>query len=405
MICIGVNLLVMCFDHFDASENFEKIMTNINSMFVAIFSLEFLIKIIAFKLNYFRRKSYVVDFIILFFSIMSLLIDLFPSYFENRLFSPTVFRLLRLARFLRILRLFKVTNGIRTILYALINSLSSLFNIGLLLFLIIFIYAIFGMNFFMNVSYSYAGVTQEINFENIFSSILILFPVCTSAGWNVLLDSLSHEGLPFCDPNVKTNSSQSLTKGTCGSMALATPFLVTFIIITFFVVLNMYIAVILENFTDAKENMEKGLTDDDFDLFCQVWKRFDPSHSGYIKFEFLSEFVDSLHESASFIFCKSKKGPEVFYESPLRIPQPNIEKLISMDITVCVNNQVYFTDILEALTKNYLEYDKNINYEIKMRRPYKYTPVSSTSKYSEEASLCSNEVEPSTSDRKDDEIK
>jgi voltage-gated sodium channel type II alpha len=408
MLCIGANLFVMCFSHYGASESFENIITNINSIFVSIFAFEFLIKIISFKLNFFKRSSNMVDFIILVFSIISLLFDLFPSFFESHLFSPTAFRLLRIVRFIRILRLFKVTKGIRTILYALINSFSSLFNIGLLLFLIVFIYAIFGMNFFMNVSYSYAGVTEELNFENIFNSILILFPLCTSAGWNALLDSLSHEGPPFCDPNMKTNTSL-FTKGDCGSMALATPFLISFIIITFFVVLNMYVAIILENFTDAKENMETGLTDDDFDLYCQVWQKFDPSNSGYIKYEDLSDFVDSLHQSASFNLCKSK--PEIVFESPLRIPHPNKEELMSMNITICENDLIYFTDILEALVKKCLECDKNINFEklklihkIRYKRPYKYKPISSTLKYIEGQPLCSNDLEPSTSQKNHDEI-
>jgi len=43
-------------------------------------------------------------------------------------------------------------------------SLPALFNIGLLLFLIMFIYAVFGMQFFMHIKHS-AGIDEMFNFE------------------------------------------------------------------------------------------------------------------------------------------------------------------------------------------------------------------------------------------------
>ena len=55
------------------------------------------------------------------------------------LFSPTLFRVIRLARIGRILRLIRGAKGIRTLLFALMMSLPALFNIGLLLFLVMFI--------------------------------------------------------------------------------------------------------------------------------------------------------------------------------------------------------------------------------------------------------------------------
>ena len=96
--------------------------------------------------------------------------------------SPTLLRAVRVVRVGRVLRLVKGARGIRTLLFALIISMPALLNIGLLLFLVIFIYAVFGMNFFMYVKYD-AGINESFNFENIFRSMITLFPLCTSAGW------------------------------------------------------------------------------------------------------------------------------------------------------------------------------------------------------------------------------
>ena len=76
-----------------------------------------------------------------------LLSDLIEKYFV----SPTLLRVVRVAKIGRILRLVKCARGIRTLLFALAMSMPALFNICLLLFLVMFIFAIFGMSFFMNV--------------------------------------------------------------------------------------------------------------------------------------------------------------------------------------------------------------------------------------------------------------
>jgi len=55
--------------------------------------------------------------------------------------SPTLLRVVRVFRIGRILRLVKSAKGIRTLLFSLAVSLPALFNIGLLLFLVMFIYA------------------------------------------------------------------------------------------------------------------------------------------------------------------------------------------------------------------------------------------------------------------------
>ncbi len=378
MVCIFLNMFVMCLDHYGQSEKFETMLVYLNYTFIAIFTIEFIMKVIALNYRYFKIGLNIFDFVILIFSIIGLP---FENFIKNYLsISPTLLRVIRLARFGRVLRLFKATKGIRTILFALITSLPALLNIGLLLFLIIFIYAIFGMNFFKNVGYSNSGVTKEFNFENIYRCIITLFPLCTSGGWSVLLDAISHEGPPFCNPNITSNSSE-LTKGDCGSKALAIPFLVSFVVVTFFIIINMYIAIILDNFSEAKEDVQKGLTDDDFDLYYEVWQRFDPHRTEYIKYAELSDFVDSLYEKAAINPCNSTEENNILYESPLRIPKPNEEKIISMDIIICENYQVNCEDILEALKKNYFGNDEVIESVIKKKkRPENYYPISSTSK-------------------------
>lgn len=101
-----------------------------------------------------------------------ILSDLIEKYFV----SPTLLRVVRVAKVGRVLRLVKGAKGIRTLLFALAMSLPALFNICLLLFLVMFIFAIFGMSFFMNVKEK-SGLDDVYNFKTFPKSMILLFQV------------------------------------------------------------------------------------------------------------------------------------------------------------------------------------------------------------------------------------
>ncbi|CAF5094559.1 unnamed protein product, partial [Rotaria magnacalcarata] len=276
--------------------------------------------------------------------------------------NPTLLRVVRVARVGRILRLVKGAKGIRTLLFALAVSMPALFNIGLLLFLVMFIYSIFGMSFFAYVRKS-AGITDLFNFETFPNSMIVLFQMCTTAGWSGVYQALTNDQPPDCDPTLNTPSR----KGDCGDTAIATPFLVSYVIITSLVVVNMYIAVILENFSQAQEDVQQGLTDDDYDMYYEKWQRFDPLGLQFIQYDQVLDFVDAL-------------------EAPLRIPKPNYLILVRLNLPICENDRMHCVDILDGLTKYFLgtldtevasnEIDAPI--DIKKDRPKDYHPISTT---------------------------
>lgn len=102
--------------------------------------------------------------------------DIIEKYFV----SPTLLRVVRVAKVGRVLRLVKGAKGIRTLLFALAMSLPALFNICLLLFLVMFIFAIFGMSFFMHVKEK-SGINDVYNFKTFGQSMILLFQVSASA--------------------------------------------------------------------------------------------------------------------------------------------------------------------------------------------------------------------------------
>lgn len=323
MLIIGLNMFVMALEHYGQSQEFSAALESLNLLFIAIFTLECLCKIFAMRHFYFREPWNIFDFIVVSLSILGVVMK---EYVAKYFVSPTLLRVVRVVKVGRVLRLVKGAKGIRTLLFALAMSLPALFNICLLLFLVMFIYAIFGMSFFMNVR-KRSGIDETFNFETFSSSIIILFQMSTSAGWEVVLDPLMDEE----NDCQKPDPAQGI-EGTCGNKAIAIAYLISYVIVTFLIIINMYIAVILENYSQATEDVQEGLTDDDYEMYYEIWQKFDPNGTQYLPYNKLSDFVDAL-------------------EDPLRIPKPNELALVVLDINIYQGDQCYCVDILDALTK------------------------------------------------------
>uniref|UniRef100_A0A8C3R4R1 Sodium channel protein n=1 Tax=Cyanoderma ruficeps TaxID=181631 RepID=A0A8C3R4R1_9PASS len=318
LICL--NMITMMVETYEQNETKTNILSKINMIFVAIFTAECVLKLVALRQYYFSNAWNIFDLVVV---IMSLVGKVFEHFLP-----PTLFRVIRLARIGRILRLIRGAKGIRTLLFALMMSLPALFNIGLLLFLVMFIYAIFGMANFAYVKME-DGIDDMFNFQTFGNSMLCLFQITTSAGWDGLLSPILNTGPPFCDPNIHEDI------GECGKPAIGIIYFVSYIIISFLIVVNMYIAVILENFNVATEASTQPLGDDDFDIFNEIWQKFDPEATQFITFSALSDFADALPK-------------------PLRVPKPNRVQLTAMDLPVVSGDKIHFLDILFAFTKRVL---------------------------------------------------
>ncbi|XP_056152684.1 sodium channel protein type 4 subunit alpha A [Lampris incognitus] len=326
MVLICLNMVTMMVETDNQSPEKEDLLFKINVAFIVVFTGECLLKMLALRHHYFTVGWNIFDFVVVILSISGIMLsDLIEKYFV----SPTLFRVIRLARIGRILRLIKGAKGIRTLLFALMMSLPALFNIGLLLFLIMFIFSIFGMSNFAYVR-KHAGIDDIFNFETFGGSIICLFQITTSAGWDGLLLPILNREPPDCDPDIENPGSD--VKGNCGNPGMGIMFFCSYIIISFLVVVNMYIAIILENFNVAQEESGDALCEEDFEMFNETWERFDIEATQFIEYSRLFDFCDAL-------------------QVPLRVPKPNRLRLIEMDLPLVIGDRVHCLDILMAVTQ------------------------------------------------------
>ncbi|XP_057323891.1 sodium channel protein 60E isoform X2 [Microplitis mediator] len=325
-VLIFLNMLTMGIEHYNQPHPIFFILEVSNAFFTTVFGLEAIVKIIGLRYHYFTVPWNLFDFILVLASILGILMEDIMIDFPV---SPTLLRVVRVFRIGRILRLIKAAKGIRKLLFALVVSLPALFNIGALLALITFIYAIIGMSVFGHVR-KQGALDDMVNFETFGRSMQLLFRLMTSAGWNDVLESLMVQP-PDCDP---TPTSRQLN-GDCGSPLLAITYFTSFIIISYMIVINMYIAIILENFNQAHQEEEIGIVEDDLEMFYIRWSKYDPHATQFIRFSQLSDFIASL-------------------DPPLGISKPNVVALVSFNLPIAKGNKIHCLDILHALVKHVL---------------------------------------------------
>ena len=172
-MCHFFSQVAMMCDHFQQNEAWTFALDNLNLSFIVIFTAEMLLKMFALRHHYFAEPWNLFDFVVVMLSLAGLFLsDLIEKYFV----SPTLLRVVRVAKVGRVLRLIKGAKGIRTLLFSLVMAFPALINICLLLFLIMFIFAVFGMSLFKNVKIR-PGFDDVHNFQTFGKTFSLLFQV------------------------------------------------------------------------------------------------------------------------------------------------------------------------------------------------------------------------------------
>lgn len=204
-----------------------------------------------------------------------------------------------------------------------------------------FMYSVFGMSQFSFLEHK-AGITDVLNFETFQRSLFLLFEVSTSAGWDQFLEPMLYSSEPDCRPYTNNTQASNTTfeynGPTCNpNKGIAYLYLISYLLITFIIVTNMYIAIILENFDLATKEQDEPLTADDFEHFFDIWQAYDLKGSGYVSLPTFSNMLTTMDE-------------------PFKRPYPNIDFIIGLDMplfgSVQEGYQVYILDVISILAAN-----------------------------------------------------
>jgi hypothetical protein len=147
LICIFLNTITLAINWYDQSKYVDDLLDYINYGFAIFFAFEAIFKLIAFGARtYFRDQGNIFDLVIVVTSIISSIISLTMELDFGA--STTFIRALRISRVLKFVQRAK---QIRVIIDTFTYTLPALTNIGGLLLLFLYIFAITGVFLFADV--------------------------------------------------------------------------------------------------------------------------------------------------------------------------------------------------------------------------------------------------------------
>jgi len=252
-LIIMLNVLSMALEHYDQPEELTVFMIWLNVVFTVIFIGEAVIKSIADgPSNFIVQKWNQFDVFIVFVSIIGCVFDLaFPNA-DNLPINPTILRILRILRIARILKLLKKAKNLCLLLDGVKRALPQVGNLCILLLLMFFIFSALGIQLFGRLACSEAnpcsGLSNHAHFEDFGYAMLTLFRITTGDNWaGIMKDTLREP--PACD------DADDCLENCCASRILSPIFFIVFCLITQFVLLNIVVAVMMEELEGSIQDM------------------------------------------------------------------------------------------------------------------------------------------------------
>ncbi|XP_061622089.1 voltage-dependent L-type calcium channel subunit alpha-1D isoform X3 [Phyllopteryx taeniolatus] len=288
-VLIILNTLCLAIQHHGQSHLFNQAMDILNMVFTGVFTVEMILKLIAFKpRNYFADAWNTFDALIVVGSVVDIAITEINSAAlpvvkvivepgnteDSARISITFFRLFRV---MRLVKLLSRGEGIRTLLWTFIKSFQALPYVALLIAMLFFIYAVIGMQVFGKIAMvDGTQINRNNNFQTFPQAVLMLFRCATGEAWQeIMLACLPGK---LCDTESDYNPGE---ERTCGS-GFAIVYFITFYMLCAFLIINLFVAVIMDNF-DYLTRDWSILGPHHLDEFKRIWSEYDPEAKGRIK--------------------------------------------------------------------------------------------------------------------------
>ncbi|KFV89770.1 Voltage-dependent L-type calcium channel subunit alpha-1S, partial [Fulmarus glacialis] len=353
---ILLNTICLGMQHYNQSAEMNHISDILNVAFTILFTLEMILKLMAFKAKgYFGDPWNVFDFLIVIGSIIDVILSEIdvtspscpPSVVlclqdsdENSRVSITFFRLFRV---MRLVKLLSRGEGVRTLLWTFIKSFQALPYVALLIVMLFFIYAVIGMQMFGKIAMvDGTQINRNNNFQTFPQAVLLLFRCATGEAWQEILLDCSYGKL--CDPESDFAEGEEYTCGT----GFAYFYFISFYMLCAFLIINLFVAVIMDNF-DYLTRDWSILGPHHLDEFKRIWAEYDPEAKGRIKHLDVVTLLRRIQPPLGFgKFC------------PHRVA---CKRLVCMNMPLNSDGTVTFNATLFALVRTALKIKTEGNFE------------------------------------------
>ena len=246
---IFLNLLAMVAYRHDASSAEMTAQEVFDYFFTFFYVLEacLLVAAMGWKM-YWSNFMYRVDFVV---ALVGFLDFAIPSLREAGFGDA-----FRVARFLRLVKLIKISRGLRTLSLTFVQSLPAVVNISVLSALVIFIYACLGVSLYgdhagpFGPEFGNLALSEYGNFADFPRAFVVLF-VSYTGNWMSYFSDMFRD--QRCDALVAPASGIDAATGesslSCERDVGAIFYAFSFVVIAIFLLANLFVAVILEQFS------------------------------------------------------------------------------------------------------------------------------------------------------------
>jgi len=280
LTCIMLNIVSMACEVWDASDDYQLALDIIDIIFIVIFTIEAFLKISAYHFQVYVNDHWnVFDFVIVWIGWLALI----PSIGLG-------FNSLRIFRVMRIGRAFRLVQGaenLRMFFMTLLYASPSLFNIGLLIFVVFSIFAIIGISLFGDVGCGYldSGETLEmekeqcgnnmdkINFSAYPQAMNLLYRVSTGDAWTDIY-------------------TYYLNRADHPEVVQA--YFIFFFVFGGLMLFNLFVGVVLQEFDENREEEETYDSLHSVHVWRDEWRKYDPEATGRITAE---QFVQTVRSA------------------------------------------------------------------------------------------------------------
>ncbi|NHN31807.1 ion transporter [Paenibacillus agricola] len=221
LLCVFLNAIVIGLQTYPSINlQYETLFNRFDIIFLSIFTIEVIFKLIVNRASYFKDGWNLFDFIVVAASI---------AFMQSEFVS-----VLRILRVLRVLKTISSIRSLRRIITSLFMAVPTIGSISLLMIIVFYIYGVVGSTFFAELSPVYFG--------DLSASLVTLFQIATFDDW------------------------ANIYRPIAESSPLSLIYFVTFIFIAVFVMLNLVVGEIVNNASNIPSDVVEDIAEIEHDV-------------------------------------------------------------------------------------------------------------------------------------------
>ena len=274
-----------------------NMLNGLNNLFIAVFLIENLIKLVLDQKHYFHSKKSLYEAFILLLIFIDIIIQAAISIPSNHIQNTYIIyeAIVKGMQATRIYRIFKRIQSVKQIYDTLFHVLPTLLNMLLLIILILYMYTIVGMDIFSYLKPQKTLNGYDMHFRSFSISFFTLVRVASSETWFLVFSDAARQMQPnfFCRSvnNYQDYVEYGLTD--CGNI-LAFPYFLSFHILFSLVILNLFVVIVLTQYDDEFKAHQSAINKYQLNRIQKEWRICDPNGDGYIDYKLFWVFASKI---------------------------------------------------------------------------------------------------------------